>query len=491
MDRFYVDDSGKKLIYQAALEFMGEARGGMSWERFSMQAVRYSGAFIDMLNATEEARQFLSLKGLSMEYVHKHIRDILARLHFNRENDHYLALCLPRSASEAQINRRWKDLMLIYHPDRSKDEEAAGYAKRINEAYNVLKHPDKRREYDMRMTTTAVAHFGHHRKKDLRPKVAKRYPFISPEMRRLLPRLIIPCSIVISSIILLIIFLNNRPISSLPQSSTSGKTGNLGREKAYVTPITKESKQDVGEQETAPSAEFQRFYREIPAAQADPEHTNLIMKKNKVGNIDVRAVQTSAVSELHEGNNKRRPAISSLHESEITQAVHAAPAEAHATSRISEEEAPRRQPLEIPSPVQENSKPGGEPNVNDTTLNERYGDMETEVFLFLVRYIQAYEEGNISKFMDFFSHSAVENGYTPYEGIRQSYKKTFENNRYSYTLKNVSIKTEGNAVVAKADYSIKRIAGENKGRALNGKMRWTLGRENGSLKIVRMDYDRH
>ncbi len=485
MDRFYVDDSGKKLIYQEALEFMGEARGGMSWERFSMQAVRYSNAFIDMLNVTEEARQFLSLKGVTLEYVHRHIKDIFARLHFNRENDHYLALCLPHGASEAQINRRWKDLMLIYHPDRSKDEEAAGYAKRINEAYNVLKHPEKRREYDMKMTMSAVAHFGHHRKKDLRPRVAKRYPFISPGMRRILPRLIIPCCIVISSIILFIIFLNNRPVSSLPQSAALGEAGNPAGEKAYVMPITKESKPDVGEKETAFSAEFQKFYREIPAAQADPEHTHNIIKKNGVGNIDGRVVQTSAVSKLHEGNGRRR-----LRETEITGTVQAAPAEAPATNRISEKEATGRQPLGILSPGQESSNPGREPNFNDTALNEKYGDLETEVFLFLVRYIQAYEEGNISKFMDFFSHTAVDNGGTRYEGIRQSYKKTFENGRYSYTLKNVSIKTEGNAVVATADYSIKRIAGGNKGQALNGKMRWTLGRENGTLKIVRMDYDR-
>lgn len=495
MDRFYVDGSDKKLIYQEALEFMGDVRAGISRERFSMGAVRYADAFIDMLNDTEGVRQFLSLKGISLEYVHKHVKGIFARLHFNQENDHYLTLCLPRSASEAQINRRWKDLMLIYHPDRSKDVDAAGCAKRINEAYNVLKHPDKKREYDMRMTTSAVAHFGSHRKKALRPQGAQRYLFISPGMRRLLPRLIIPCCIAISSIILLVIFLDNRPAPSLTQAAASHKARKSDGRKPDVAPTPGKKDMDIGSQEAAPSAEYRRFYKEEQATHAPLENT---IKRKTVRDFNTHAVPASTPGELAEVNEHGRAVTAGffergpLRETEFARTEHAAPAEAPASNKITEKGASDRQLQKSPSPGLEAGATGRGPKgmAEDIALNERYGGLETEVFLFLVGYIQAYEEGDITKFMGFFSRSALENGNMRYEDIRRAYKKNFESSRYSYTLKNVDIKSKDSAVVARGDYSIKKITGEDKGHAINGKMHWTLGRENGNLKIVRMDYDR-
>src|SRR5512143_4124774 len=110
MDRFTIDDPDKKqIIFKNALEFIGAVRAGISWERFCVYAVQFSDVFISMLNSSEEALSFLSLRDISTEYVQENVRAILKRLHLNGNNDHYLTLALPRSASDAQIHKRWKE----------------------------------------------------------------------------------------------------------------------------------------------------------------------------------------------------------------------------------------------------------------------------------------------------------------------------------------------------------------------------------------------
>ncbi|HWR58963.1 MAG TPA: DnaJ domain-containing protein [Thermodesulfovibrionales bacterium] len=497
MDRFSDNDSGKKLIYQGALELIGEVGAGISWERFSIHAVLYADAYIDMLNGTEEARHFLSTKGISPEYVNKHVRDILARLHFNRGNDHYLTLCLPRGASDAQIHKRWKDLMLIYHPDRSRDPGDAGSAKRINEAYNVLKHQDKKREYDMKMTTTVDAHFRSHRKKVHSPERSHRRLFISPNMRRLLPKLIIPCSILISSIILLMIFLNNRPAPSISQAVVHHKEGRLNKGSARSAAIPEQDKPQVEvivtatATATAPAPEMRKFYSEESGPLLRDERAQ---KRPSVTTVITQPVNPSVLRKPADSADRVNiPAAAPFEKNpapkmEFASAGSTAPSKA--PDRISEKGVIDSQLQKKPEPVRDIGAPGQAPKTlpGGPLLEAKLSDLEAEVFLFLVQYIHAYEEGDISKFMGFFSRGVVENGTSRYDDIKRSYKKNFENNRYSYTLKNVDINKKEAEIIVTGDYIIKTAASEDKGPTTSGKMRWTLGREDGNLRIVRMDY---
>ena len=63
--------------------------------------------------------------------------------------DYYETLGVPKTASEEEIRSAFRKLARKYHPDVAKDKKAAEEKfKEINEAYEVLSDPEKRKKYD-------------------------------------------------------------------------------------------------------------------------------------------------------------------------------------------------------------------------------------------------------------------------------------------------------------------------------------------------------
>lgn len=63
--------------------------------------------------------------------------------------DYYKMLELPFNAPLNDIKKAYRNLAFKYHPDRSKTTESAGKFIVITEAYEVLKDPAKRKDYDL------------------------------------------------------------------------------------------------------------------------------------------------------------------------------------------------------------------------------------------------------------------------------------------------------------------------------------------------------
>jgi len=62
--------------------------------------------------------------------------------------DYYKILGVDRNASEKEIKQAYRRLARKYHPDVNKSPGAEERFKEINEAYQVLSDPEKRRKYD-------------------------------------------------------------------------------------------------------------------------------------------------------------------------------------------------------------------------------------------------------------------------------------------------------------------------------------------------------
>ena len=62
--------------------------------------------------------------------------------------DYYRILGVDRSADDKAIKSAYRKLARKHHPDVAKGAGTAEKFKEINEAYEVLSDPDKRRRYD-------------------------------------------------------------------------------------------------------------------------------------------------------------------------------------------------------------------------------------------------------------------------------------------------------------------------------------------------------
>ena len=68
-------------------------------------------------------------------------------------SSYYAALNVPRDASQEDVNRAYRKLASVFHPDKHQQDDLKENAKeafaRLNEAYTVLGDPQRRQIYDI------------------------------------------------------------------------------------------------------------------------------------------------------------------------------------------------------------------------------------------------------------------------------------------------------------------------------------------------------
>ncbi|MDA0711663.1 MAG: J domain-containing protein [bacterium] len=76
--------------------------------------------------------------------------------------DYYDILGVSKTATQSEIQKKYRKLAKEYHPDKNKDLAADGMFKEIGEAYDVLKDPEKRTKYDRYGQAWQAAQSGRH-----------------------------------------------------------------------------------------------------------------------------------------------------------------------------------------------------------------------------------------------------------------------------------------------------------------------------------------
>lgn len=78
-----------------------------------------------------------------------------------KSTDLYELLGVPRTASQDEVRKAYLKLAHKYHPDKTGgDKEAEQHLKEVNAAYDILKNPEKRAQYDRFGSTDAAGGFG-------------------------------------------------------------------------------------------------------------------------------------------------------------------------------------------------------------------------------------------------------------------------------------------------------------------------------------------
>lgn len=96
------------------------------------------------------AEPFVQSTGAAVDDLRKAAEFFVQQTLFCRGASHYRVLGLHPGADPTQVREHYRLLMKLFHPDRAKvvDSWVDSYARRVNEAYNVLRRPESRRVYD-------------------------------------------------------------------------------------------------------------------------------------------------------------------------------------------------------------------------------------------------------------------------------------------------------------------------------------------------------
>jgi len=478
MDRFALSDRDKELTYGDALQFLGEIRAGISWNRFTTLSIRYFDLFMDILNNTDAARKYLEESHLDRDYIVNRIREVLFKLHFNRDNNHYLTLCLPNNVPEEEIHRRWRDLMLIYHPDRnSNDDSALECAKKINESYSILKDNYRRSLYNSELIRKTLAVKSNSRKREIRKGI------FSPRLQRIIPKVIKVSYFIIPAVVLIMIFVDRRsqvfdlyeyrrpenqkktPHMTDIDRTVSGQTGdmrygksNSGLSQGQDKETKRENKLPLYDSKGSPSSSPAPV---MPRAEPLPEHgiTEKEPVTNKTGASDIQNINIA---------EDRRDGKDSVILPSTNKDINISPT--------------------VRGETESNISPIAKREVShqDIAVNLTEG-----VNTFLSQYRHAYEKGQIEEFLSLYSKTAIENGM-PFDGIKRAYERYFDSDRYnSIEFDSIQVKEKDSNIIITGRYRLYKRRENSVLAFKEGNIRWILIRNGEQLKIIRSEYDRN
>ena len=115
------------------------------------KGIRYYQVLLDVIENPESSEKVSELAKMPAGTIRKAALKIVNVLLFNKEKNPFLSLGLPSDAVDDEIKKRWKKLLMLYHPDRAVNrKEHEEIAKKINQAYEEIAELKEKSEYSDR-----------------------------------------------------------------------------------------------------------------------------------------------------------------------------------------------------------------------------------------------------------------------------------------------------------------------------------------------------
>jgi hypothetical protein len=112
------------------------------------KAIRCYETLIECIEKTETTEEISVLLDIPAVTIREYAETIINVLLFNKENDPYLSFGLNKDAPLSEVSRRWKSLIVLYHPDKYLNQRIyEEKAKKINELYEEIQNFKKNNIY--------------------------------------------------------------------------------------------------------------------------------------------------------------------------------------------------------------------------------------------------------------------------------------------------------------------------------------------------------
>jgi len=432
--------------------------------------------------------------------------------------DYYKILGVEEEASIEEIEARVFELAKRYTFNLKEGGEANERIKEIKEAYEILKNPSTRKEYDFERLL----------KRSMLKKMEQR----RKERYDRKKRLIIPAGVVVLLLVggffvfkMAQLTLQQKPVPATPApvpeekkltsvlesvpseipKAPDKKTSQtipeqITRSQETISPVAKLPKKELEAKETIAkeavkterpiSKEIPRIEEPKPATIEPPPATAYVPAPEKVQKSEVAAAIEIKKREITQNKVPREVP------KEVTKEVsRVLPKERIKTTPQEPPASKPSQPIEA-KPMGQKSQvaqiPSAKPSPPTAAIPPKphpFVIKENEVTEFLAKYVDRYTQRDIEGFLSFFSPMAIQNQKDRIEKIREMYSKQFERyERFNYQLKDRKMKILENSVKVRASYEIEQFSKKGETKQLRGDIEWELIREGKELKVLTIEY---
>ena len=503
--------------FSKALKVIIDSYSGAPADRLYRDAIGCFDSLIEISHNTDAIRDFARRNDIDNKYLVDGANFVISKMHFNPESNYYVTLGLPQNVSPDEIRERWKKLMLLYHPDRQEGDDSwvSERAKKVNEAYSILKDDEKRRAFDRKLTeltmtrkpeslsrtTQRATHPGSSRKISQNPEWDRK--------KKNIPNILVGVYLIAALVFLGYIYLRDN--SEHLENALINKKESLGQAQLKSGPA-------IGKNRSSESKPLQLQTPDTPGEAEQKPHT---LARTATGfqeqkTADLEAIPKPENIKLVPVPHMPRKAAESgaLPQDKASVKENTAPIKAMplfpapaATTVLPPEEKNQGPAPKLPSPpvkgnpaadystrTREQSTPvKQEPIVFSPPAQSQKATEITleEIEEFMKHYASTYSKSNINLFMALFSSSVIENNRLHYNEMKEAYRETFSEKINYYRINNMTIVLNGATANVSGIYDLNRYSSfEDRWTRYSGRIQWKIVKENNELKILSVHYDK-